>query len=206
MKKINAFTMFLLLMGTCMFLQNCKKETAEQPLLLSVATKSDTDPNDHGEEPSDPGSEGNLQLIQVYTPQPFIHAGVWIGGGNTIFRTGIYHLDFQTDGNLVLYKDGPDPVLWASDTNYPNGSIRFTIDGNVQILNSFGIPQVTLVDPSKIGMTNDDNWWVLQADGNFVGYRTSSIDANGQRVYCGVILGSTFTDGGRRSDNYGKFY
>ena len=46
----------------------------------------------------------------------------------------VYHLDFQTDGNLVLYRTSDSKPMWASGTYGNPGAILSTQpDGNIVI-------------------------------------------------------------------------
>ena len=118
-----------------------------------------------------------------------VTAGRTFQRGTVVAKNGTYHLDFQNDGNLVLYKDGYT-ILWASDTNYPDGELVFLTNGKVAI----GIRGIVQwYGNEKAKFPNGQAKWFMQGDGNFVGYDAS-----------GVVLGSTNTQGGQRSYRYGK--
>ncbi|WP_234111702.1 bulb-type lectin domain-containing protein [Chryseobacterium sp. R2A-55] len=90
----------------------------------------------------------------------------WKPGG-TIMRSmnGVFTLRFQNDGNLVLYKNGNNPI-WASQT-HGNASkkFRFQDDGNLVIYDAAD---------SAIWASNTNgkngSYMVLQDDGNLVIY------------------------------------
>ena len=48
-----------------------------------------------------------------------------------------------------------------------------------------------------------DNFWVLQDDGNFVGYESYITNPDGTIKPQGEVIGATGTAGGRRSSHYG---
>jgi len=66
--------------------------------------------------------DGNLVLYQTSyqtnTPTPAGYPVLWSSSTHTPTGAGL-HLDFQGDGNLVLYSDPltPHPVVWASNTS-----------------------------------------------------------------------------------------
>ncbi len=122
---------------------------------------------------------------------------------------GLYSLFFQTDGNLVLYKrSSPNgdiiwsPALWATNKYLPysvpsNTNVipitTFQIDGNIICKGSTS----NVYWASNI--TTNNAIWVLQTDGNLVGYNST-----GHGVISGPPFAATFTDGGRVSNNFGK--
>jgi hypothetical protein len=57
-----------------------------------------------------------------------------------VSNNGLYHLDYQGDGNLVLYAPGDVPY-WASNT--PGASVGYTVmqgDGNLVVYDATGTP------------------------------------------------------------------
>lgn len=133
----------------------------------------------------------------------------FIVGSRTIFtnrqnvvvvKNDNFHLDFQSDGNLVLYKNNYT-VLWASNTQGRSG-YQMGIDGGGISLFSGTYPYWTKdVDGSKY---YNNYVWVMQDDGNFVGYTDHSVDAKGNIVPSGSVIGSTNTQGGQVSYRFGK--
>ncbi|WP_367865114.1 hypothetical protein [Pedobacter sp. WC2423] len=123
-----------------------------------------------------------------------------------IAKNGPYHLEFQSDGNLVLYKEGLDYALWASDTNTKDGqyqvaSLSFYENGRVIIYRA-NAKSWTPAPFTSIGSPYYPIW-VLQDDGNFVGYETYTQDAAGNVTITGKVIGSTNTQGGQRSHRNG---
>ncbi|MBB6269857.1 hypothetical protein HDF26_000284 [Pedobacter cryoconitis] len=120
-------------------------------------------------------------------------------GVNTVLaRNGNYHLDFQSDGNLVLYGANYDP-LWHSKTMDFGGYSNLKIDqnGTMHISGNGKWIGGTSYSP-LIGI------WVLQDDGNLVCYE-GSVDKNGRVTTWGEPLGATMTQGGIGSRHQGKF-
>lgn len=90
----------------------------------------------------------------------------WNPGG-TIMRSmnGIFTLRFQNDGNLVLYKNGNNPI-WASQTHGKTSKkFRFQDDGNLVIYNAADSAIWSSNTHGKNG-----SYMVLQDDGNLVIY------------------------------------
>jgi len=130
-------------------------------------------------------------------------------------NNGLYSLYFQQDGNLVLYKrisqNGPlNPnALWASNVQapgYPGAPtpwhINFAADGN--ILCYIGTNNFYWV--SGITTTGSNIVWMLQDDGNFVGYsnhRILPVTPTAIEVL-GPAFASTNTYGGIKSPNFGS--
>lgn len=90
----------------------------------------------------------------------------WNPTGN-IFRSenGVYTLKFQEDGNLVLYKNGNNPI-WASQT-YGKASkkLRFQDDANFVMYDANDNVLWTSNTNNKNG-----SYITLQNDGNLVIY------------------------------------
>jgi len=110
----------------------------------------------------------------------------------------IYSLTLQTDGNLVLYKNGTK-ALWWSTSNVNVGekpkSLFFQKDGNLVLYKG-----VTFDTGSDWSSGRNDSaaslgtnaFYALQDDGNFVFYYTYQ---NGTTTMC-YVLGSTGTQNG----------
>lgn len=94
-----------------------------------------------------------------------LYAGTTLYGGESLRScNGIYHLEVQTDGNVVLYKDGLG-AIWSTAVVSPGARFAFQTDGNIVVW----------------GADNVGKWWtgthyypnsrlVLQDDGNLVLY------------------------------------
>lgn len=48
--------------------------------------------------------------------------------------------------------------------------------------------------------------WVLQDDGNFVGYADYYVDGDGNYVLQGHTVGATMTQGGKKSNRSGRLW
>lgn len=119
-------------------------------------------------------------------------------GNNIVAQNGTYHLDFQADGNLVLYKDGYY-VLWAANTSGNPGARLYFGYGGTGLVQIDHIPE-TWWYPKNSGGSRAI--WMLQSDGNFVGYTNYRIETNGSVTITGSVFGSTNTQGGQRSNRY----
>ncbi|MFA4868908.1 MAG: hypothetical protein WC623_11945 [Pedobacter sp.] len=123
--------------------------------------------------------------------------------GTTVLRNGVYHLEFQSDGNLVLY-NGTTPI-WASGKKRGNNStqVRFydsgigCYEGNTNYYWVNWAPRPINIAPNAV--------WVLQDDGNFVCYRDHDTDSNGVIIpYYAYAIGATMTQGGQKSNRSGR--
>ena len=80
---------------------------------------------------------GRLKQINTYGEASMaINTNLHISAANnsvgTLLKTGSYSLEFQGDGNLVLYRG--TTALWASKTDrHPNSTLVFQWDGNIVI-------------------------------------------------------------------------
>lgn len=123
------------------------------------------------------------------------------GQNVVVVKNDNYHLDFQIDGNLVLYKNNYT-VLWASDTQGNSGSRIIFDGGDINLFSGSNYPYWTKdLDGFKL---YENYVWVIQDDGNFVGYTDHSVDAKGNIVPSGSVIGSTNTQGGQVSYRFGK--
>ncbi len=98
---------------------------------------------------------------------PASYRGTSFNPTGNVFRSenGVYTLKFQDDGNLVLYKNGNNPI-WASQTDGKSSKkLRFQDDGNFVIYDSAD-------NPIWSSNTNNKNgsYITLQNDGNLVIY------------------------------------
>lgn len=75
-----------------------------------------------------------------------------------------FKLSYQTDGNLVLYKDGNAPIWSTSTMGKPSSTLSFQGDGNLVLYNN-GTAVWGAQCHGKGG-----NWIYLQDDGNLVVY------------------------------------
>lgn len=90
----------------------------------------------------------------------------WNPTGNVLrSENGIYTLNFQKDGNLVLYKNVNHPI-WASQTHGKSSKkLRFQDDGNFVIYDDRDSPIWSSNTHNKNG-----SYLTLQNDGNLVIY------------------------------------
>ncbi|KAB8038786.1 lectin [Silvanigrella paludirubra] len=84
---------------------------------------------------------------------------------------GCFHLDMQSDGNLVIYRSSNGQAIWSSKTQ--NTGTYFAVmqaDGNFVTYNYAG-------KPTWNSRTNnhEGSWVVLQDDGNLVVYAYNSL-------------------------------
>lgn len=119
-------------------------------------------------------------------------------GTKTIASNGNYRLDFQSDANLVLYNGST--ALWNSRTAGREGGgldLVFSINGAISLTHFNGRWW------SGSLWTADRAIWVLQDDGNFVGYSDYTMVGN-YITAMGHVLGSTNTAGGKVSNRNGR--
>ncbi len=156
-------------------------------------------------------------IFPPYASQfPQVAKGIY-AKGEEVARSanGMYALIYQPDGNLVLYKlayaNGPTtlPALWAtnaynSQPTYDTflGTLRVKVefhnDGNIicrDYYNNIYWTSSYTSSPNPI--------WILQDDGNFVGYKDYIVSGNGSITTTGASFASTATDGGRVSNYFG---
>ncbi len=97
---------------------------------------------------------------------PSSYNGVWMEGTTLRSPNGRFTLTYQDDGNLVIYKNGNQPI-WASNTTGRNAARRlmFQEDGNLVIYDK---------NQKPIWASNSENkggkYIVMQDDGNLVIY------------------------------------
>lgn len=137
----------------------------------------------------------NAKCVVVNTPGRDV-----FNTGATVARNGSYRLEFQPDGNLVLY-NGTNP-LWASGKKRGNNStqVRFydygvgCYEGSTRYWWS-GLPTNYIKAV-----------WILQDDGNFVGYSSYKTDSNGVifKADGASSIGATMTQGGIKSNRSGR--
>lgn len=124
-------------------------------------------------------------------------------GTVVIARNGNYHMDFQSDGNLVLYNG--NQALWASGKKLGgNAKLEFNAVGQVETWNlendsMYWSTGSYYVESRRVV-------WVLQNDGNFVGYSDYSIDFNGNVNPNNDSFGATMTQGGKKSKRSGRLW
>jgi len=120
----------------------------------------------------------------------------------TIASRNSYRLDFQADGNLVLYNG--TTAIWNSQSVISYGSanqlasISFETSGNV-ICSTTG----QLNYWTAYFLVNRPIW-VMQDDGNFVGYSNYTLDINGNYTITGNAFAATSTRGGKKSNRNGR--
>jgi hypothetical protein len=106
-----------------------------------------------------------------------IRAGEWLfSGWNLASQSGTYSLNMQSDGNLVVYRDGTS--LWSSGTQGWTGANAFVqTDGNFVIYGASGAPWSSGTKGAAY-----DPILTMQDDGNAVLYGRSAVWAtNTQR-------------------------
>lgn len=99
-------------------------------------------------------------------------------GGSRVATNGYFYMDFQADGNLVLYRSpsttstAGSVAIWASGKNQPwptaiikYSFVEFTLSGDIYCWSSTGGSYWGAGKSSTARPI-----WVLQNDGNFVGY------------------------------------
>lgn len=125
--------------------------------------------------------------------------------GTTILRNGVYHLEFQSDGNLVLYNGGTP--IWASGKKRGNNStqVRFYDSGIGCYEGNTNYFWVSFDTGYSYGSRYSRATWVLQDDGNFVCYADYSTDSNGVIIpVYSYTVGATMTQGGQKSNRSGR--
>lgn len=113
-------------------------------------------------------------LFATMAASAFAQQGGILQPGSTMYPgqvawspNGAYHLNFQEDGNLVLYNNG-GAVLWATETNgAPATELRMQTDGNLVM---YGNGQ-TLWSSNTAGHPGAQ--FRIQNDGNMVLYSPS---------------------------------
>jgi hypothetical protein len=91
-------------------------------------------------------------------------------GGSIVSPSGQFSLLYQSDGNLVLYRDS-GVALWAANTSGTDaGSCTMQADGNLVLTTPSGAP---IWASSTAG--NPGSRLVVQDDGNLVIYRSDSV-------------------------------
>lgn len=120
-------------------------------------------------------------------------------GTVTVASNGSYRVDFQTDANLVLY-NGNTP-LWASRKTAGGVSTLYVdANGNLRVWKSGTVWDGYI----ELSYLNNISIWVLQDDGNFVGYKSYTVDPQGNVIITGEPFGATMTQGGRKSNRSGR--
>lgn len=81
-----------------------------------------------------------------------------------------YHLDMQTDGNLVLYTVPDNKATWYTNTaRNPGARAQMQGDGNLVVVSA--APALKpLWDSATGGRAGTDSWLAVQDDGNVVVY------------------------------------
>lgn len=96
------------------------------------------------------------------------------------------------------YEASPLPSdQWGS---YPWALTVFQGYGNILCENTSG----TIYWASNITASSTNAIWILQDDGNFVGYTSWTRNSNGVLVITGSAFAATGTDGGKSSKFFGK--
>lgn len=139
------------------------------------------------------GSTSDLSTLSSpfrYYPNPL--TPLLSSDGKNILSSpnGVYVLFLQPDGNLVIYRDGTNIVMWATNVylKNPTASDKFKLfyqnDGNLVIYKQdsyghystvFWAADRTFVPGNDLNFANVKyGFWALQNDGNFVLYYPST--------------------------------
>lgn len=141
-------------------------------------------------------SEENVKFITVGTfPKAF-----YASSANLLVHNQ-YRLAFQTDYNFVLYNNSTP--IWASGIGAGGNRLDFIGGGQIYRFNG---PTITW--NSNTFSASSYNIWVLQSDGNFVGYDHYSIDTSVPDPIItvdGSPFAATGTAGGKKSSHSGRF-
>jgi hypothetical protein len=122
-------------------------------------------------------------------------------GTVVLAQAGEYHLDFQTDLNLVLYKGST--AIWASGTarsSWSNGFVYFHGNGMVEISSS------NTWWHSEVFPGGYRCIWELTYYGDLRAYPDYKLWDFGVIGPVGEAFAHTNTAGGQQSDRYGRLY
>ncbi|MFT3770794.1 MAG: hypothetical protein QM820_35675 [Minicystis sp.] len=145
-------------------------------------------------------------LSQTYTNSPVLKGGgvtYTTAQATTLLTADGAHLDWQSDGNLVLYSSSGS-TLWQSNTSGSGYKLALQTDGNVCIYNSSGswiwgtqaVPSSTdqyTYRPVYLLLTNatlyavDSSfhvWWSSDTDAHAYAFISSSMSAGSSPRYC----------------------
>jgi hypothetical protein len=114
-----------------------------------------------------------------------------------------YRVYMQNDGNMVLYKytSTPASAIWATNTG--NTSARDVYFGNNGNIALFSVQGYEIWNAGS-GQAGPDRAWVLQDDGNFVGYPVDYSVIGNNYTITGAPFADTGTWGGQKSKYFGK--
>lgn len=145
-------------------------------------------------------------------PSQFLTKGNSLTTGN-----GLYRLSFQTDGNLVLYRNADNVGIWASRTNNkPANYLYFQHDGNLVLYQntSGGVQWATNIYSSSTNPPASNAFYILQLDGNFVMGYPREVYLNDQQnpdypnsptsIKNFYLIGETATANGAVSPHFGR--
>ncbi|MCS4225198.1 hypothetical protein [Sphingobacterium sp. BIGb0165] len=137
-----------------------------------------------------------------------------VGKNSISSSSDSYGLVLQSDGNLVIYKNGTNTVMWASNVyvKNPSANDRFKLffqnDGNLVIYKQDSAGQYSIVfwaTNNTFVPNNDGNlsnvkygFWVMQNDGNFVLYYPST------KFYGAYNIIAATNSNNSPSKNFGK--
>lgn len=123
-------------------------------------------------------------------------SGYWSAGDVVAeSASGEYQLQFQPDGNLVLYDMFPyQRALWASGPMSSNASHIWFSSYGVTAAWDLNNNNIWTGDANTCSTYTASYYWVLQNDGNFVCYNTACSSSK-----------STRTHGGQTTLNWGTF-
>ena len=122
---------------------------------------------------------------------------IFYPNGTNILVHNQYRLTYQTDGNLVLYNNSTP--IWSSGIHYAE-RLEFVPGGFVY---QFSGPWIAW-DAQVYGGASGKIIWVLQSDGNFVGYDNFEIQGaspiyDKTVVVTGRPFAATGTAGGKKN-------
>ncbi|WAC42298.1 hypothetical protein [Pedobacter sp. SL55] len=184
---------------------SCKKDQAETQLTNETEKQSESyyPVGTELELNSSSIVSGKTSYINQSPYLPGLHQEAALGTynkGTLIAKSlnSVYSLYYQLDGNLVLTNGST--VLWAANENYfSSATVKFQHDGNIvchrwdgSIYWSAGVNGGT------------QSIWVVQDDGNLVGYEAWTSGYPSKVVSTGPPFASTNTAGGNVSSYFGR--
>jgi len=140
-------------------------------------------------------SDEGIKFITISTTNK-----IYSAGGTPLLINGPYKLDFQGDYNLVLY-NGTTPI-WASGIGTGGNRLEFWTGGQI-----YRFAGTYLTWNSGSATLGNPFIWVLQDDGNFVGYDGYTVEPgpllNPDIYVTGQPFAATGTAGGKKSKHSG---
>lgn len=216
MKHIFKGASFLLFVAITFSFGSCKKQEAQMPSNLSTTDahylpigtllkRSIANGNDNVKK----GEARVSWMAYGYPRYPQMISGDYTTLGSRIglAENGLYSVEFQGDGNLVVYKLGspngsPIKALWATNKyNIGVSKISFETGGNIYVIrNEWNGANTYLWAAGTGGHSGSAGTffgWVIQDDGNFVGYPIHWYSPNDTYAISGPPFADTGTWGDR---------